>query len=115
MRPVRLNRVCIVVPLALIAALGAGWAKKQQTYLMVDPSTGQQYTVVQQPQTATAYQQPVQYQTAPAQSQGFDLYGQGGASAQAQATAAKPPATTTDDLPNRGLFNSRRSASAPAQ
>jgi polysaccharide biosynthesis/export protein len=114
MRPVRLNKVCIVVPLALIAALGAGCAKRQQSYVMIDPNTGQQYTVAQQ-QGATAYQQPVQYQTGPAQSQGFELYGQGGYSAQAQATRSAPSATTTDDIPNRGLFTSRRSSSAPAQ
>jgi len=113
MRPARLNRVCIVVPLAVIAALGAGCAKKQQTYMMIDPNTGQQYTVMQQ-QGATAYQQPGQYQAAPAQSQGFELYGQGGYNAQAQATTSAPPAATTDDIPNRGLFTSRRS-SAPAQ
>ena len=105
----RLNKVCIVVPLALVAALGAGCAKRQATYVAVDPNTGQQYQVVQQAQpqvatTTTAYQQPVQYQ-----SRGFELYGQGGISAQAQ-SASSAPATTTDDIPNRGLFTSRRSA-----
>jgi hypothetical protein len=105
----RLNRVCIAVSLGLIAALGAGCAKRQATYVAVDPNTGQQYAVVQQAQpqvaTATTYQQPVQYQ-----SRGFELYGQGGASAQAQAAPSSAPATTTDDIPNRGLFTSRRSA-----
>ena len=106
----RLNKVCIAVSLGLIAALGAGCAKRQATYVAVDPNTGQQYAVVQQapPQVATttpAYQQPVQYQ-----SRGFELYGQGGVSAQAQAAPSSAPVTTTDDIPNRGLFTSRRSA-----
>ncbi len=105
----RLNKVCIAVSLGLIAALGAGCAKRQATYVAVDPNTGQQYAVVQQaqPQVATTptYQQPVQYQ-----SRGFELYGQGGVSAQAQAAPSSAPATTTDDIPNRGLFTSRRSA-----
>ena len=105
----RLNKVCIVVSLGLIAALGAGCAKRQATYVAVDPNTGQQYAVVQQQQqvaTTTTYQQPVQYQ-----SRGFELYGQGGVSAQAQAA----PAPTTDDIPNRGLFTSGRSAVAAPQ
>ena len=105
----RLNRVCIVVPLALIAALGAGCAKRQATYVAIDPNTGQQYQVVQQQQqvaTTPTYQQPVQYQ-----SRGFELYGQGGGvSAQAQAAPSSAPAATTDDIPNRGLFTARRSA-----
>jgi polysaccharide export outer membrane protein len=106
----RLNKVCIVVSLGLIAALGAGCAKRQATYVAVDPNTGQQYAVVQQQQqqqvaSAPTYQQPVQYQ-----SRGFELYGQGGVSAQAQAAPSSAPATTTDDIPNRGLFTSRRSA-----
>jgi polysaccharide biosynthesis/export protein len=113
MRQGRLNKVCIVVSLGLIAALGAGCAKRQATYVAVDPNTGQQYQVVQQAQqqqqqVATTYQQPVQYQ-----SRGFELYGQGGVSAQAQAAPSSAPATTTDDIPNRGLFTSRRSV-APA-
>ena len=98
----RLSKVCIVVSLGLIAALGAGCAKRQATYVAVDPNTGQQYQ--QQVVTTPTYQQPVQYQ-----SRGFELYGQGGVSAQAQA-APSAPATTTDDIPNRGLFTSRRSA-----
>ena len=103
--------MCIAVSLGLIAALGAGCAKRQATYVAVDPNTGQQYAVVQQAQqqqqvaTTTTYQQPVQYQ-----SRGFELYGQGGVSAQAQAAPSSAPATTTDDIPNRGLFTSRRSA-----
>jgi polysaccharide export outer membrane protein len=108
----RLKKVCIVVPLALIAALGAGCAKRQATYIAVDPNTGQQYTVVQQAQpqvaTTTTYQQP-----APYQSRGFDLYGQGGVNAQAQASPSSAPASSADDIPNRGLFTSRRTA-APA-
>ena len=79
----RLNKVCIAFSLGLIAALGAGCVKQQATYVAVDPNTGQQYTVVQpaQPQvaTATTYQQPIQYQ-----SRGFELYGQGGVSVQAE-------------------------------
>lgn len=110
----RLNKVCIVVSLGLIAALGAGCAKRQATYVAVDPNTGQQYQVVQQaqPQVAAAptYQQPVQYQ-----SRGFELYGQGGVSAQAQAAPSSAPATTSDDIPNRGFFTSRRTAAAAPQ
>jgi len=104
----RLNKVCIAVFLGLIATLGAGCVTRQATYVAIDPNTGQQYAVVQQAQpqvaTTTTYQQPVQYQ-----SRGFELYGQGGASAQAQAAPSSAPATTTDDIPNRGLFTSRRS------
>jgi protein involved in polysaccharide export with SLBB domain len=106
----RLNKVCIAVSLGLIAALGAGCAKQQATYVAVDPTTGQQYAVVQQAQpqfaTTTTYQQPVQYQ-----SRGFELYGQGGGvSAQAQVAPSFAPATTTNDIPNRGFFTSHHSA-----
>ena len=101
----RLNKVCIAVFLGLIATLGAGCVTREATYVAIDPNTGQQYAVVQQAQpqvaTTTTYQQPVQYQ-----SRGFELYGQGGVSAQAQAA----PATTTEDISNRGLFTSRGSA-----
>jgi polysaccharide export outer membrane protein len=117
MRRARLNTVCTVLALAMIGALGAGCAKRQQTYVMVDPNTGQQYTVVQ-PEAAAA---PVQYQSAPqTQSRGFELYGQGAYAAQARVTppaqaSAQPVPDTTDEIPNRGLFTSRRSAyAAPA-
>src|SRR6478672_6766662 len=80
----------LVLALALIAVVAAGCARRSaQTYVMVDPNTGQQYQVVQpqaqmqpqvQTQTTTQYQAPAQYQ-----SRGFELYGQGGYSAQAQA------------------------------
>ncbi len=111
-----LSRLALVLALS---ALASGCAKRQATYMVVDPASGQQYTVMQQaqPQVAAApqYQAPVQYQ-APAQNpaSGFELYGQGGYGAQAQAT---PPQQTAanDDIPNRGLFTSRRSSSyAPA-
>jgi protein involved in polysaccharide export with SLBB domain len=105
----RLNKVCIAVSLGLIAALGAGCAKQQATSVAVDPNTGQQYAVVQQAQPqfgTTTYQQPVQYQ-----SRSFELYGQGGGvSVEAQVAPSSAPATTTDDIPNRGFLTSRGSA-----
>jgi polysaccharide export outer membrane protein len=104
--------VCIVFPLAVIAALGAGCAKRQPGYVMVDPKTGQQYTAVQQPQVVAAptRQQPAQYQ-----SQSFELYGQGGHNVPAQAAPSQQPAAAAaDDIPNRGLFTSWRSSYAPA-
>ena len=94
----RLNKVCIVFSFGLIAALGAGCVKQQATYVAVDPNTGQQYAVVQ-----------------PAQpSRGFELYGQGGVSAQTQVAPSSAPSGTTNDISNRGLFTSYNSAvSAP--
>ena len=110
----RLNKVCIAFSLGLIAASGAGCVQQQATYVAVDPNTGQQYTVVQpaQPQvdTTTTYQQPVQYQ-----SRGFELYGQGGVSAQAEVAPSYAPSATTNDIPNRGLFTSHGSAGPAPQ
>jgi polysaccharide export outer membrane protein len=100
----RFKTVCIVFPLAVIAALGAGCAKRQPAYVMVDPNTGQQYTAVQQPQVVAAPRRQ--------QSQSFELYGQGGHNVPAQ--AQQPAVAAADDIPNRGLFTSRRSSYAPA-
>ena len=98
----------IVVPLALAVS---GCFRSTQTYMVYDPNTGQSYTTTAPPQQAYGY---------PAQQQGFELYGQnnypGGASAQQsyaqQTQQAQQP--TQDDIPQRGLFTSRRSSSSYA-
>jgi polysaccharide export outer membrane protein len=112
-----MRQVRLVLAVALVAALASGCARRgAPAYTMVDPATGQQYTVVQ-PQTqiaTTQYQTPVQYQApvAQPQSRGFELYGQGGLSAQAQASAPQQVSGEAGDIPNRGLFTSRRSSYA---
>src|SRR4051794_19065319 len=100
----------LVLALALIAVVAAGCARRSaQTYVMVDPNTGQQYQVVQpqaqmqpqvQTQVTTQYQAPAQYQ-----SRGFELYGQGsgpgGYSAQAQVQpqgSTPPPPGTAEEI-----------------
>ena len=99
----------IVVPLALAVS---GCFRSSQTYMVYDPNTGQSYTTTAPPQQAYSY---------PQQQQGFELYGQssnpGGNTAQqsyAQQTPAPAAQPTQDDIPNRGLFTSRRSSSSYA-
>ena len=95
----------VVVPLALAVS---GCFRSSQTYMVYDPNTGQSYTTTAPPQQAYGGY---------SQQQGFELYGQGGASAQRSYAQQTPPAAKTpqqvtqDDIPNRGLFTSRRSSS----
>jgi polysaccharide export outer membrane protein len=97
----------IVLPLALALS---GCFRSTQQYMVYDPNTGQSYM------TATP---PVQQTYAyPQQQQGFELYGQGAASAQqsyaAQTPAQTPQQVTQNDIPNRGLFTARRAATYAA-
>lgn len=106
----------ITVPslLALSLALG-GCFRSTQQYMVYDPNTGQSYMTANPP-VQQAYGAP--------QQQGFELYGQnnysGGAATQSYAqqppAAQTPQQVTQDDIPQRGLFNRRSSASytAPA-
>ena len=101
----------IVVPLALAVS---GCLRSTQTYMVYDPNTGQSYTTTAPPQQAYGYPQQ----------QGFELYGQRGAQAGAQQSYAQQTQQTQqtqqvqqtqqDDIPQRGLFTSRRSSSSYA-
>ena len=104
----RLSKVCIAVSLGLIAALGAGCAKRQATYVAVDPNTGQQYAVVQAGAAAGRHHAISSRSNISRAALSFTA--RAGSSAQAQAAPSSASATTTDDIPNRGLFTSRRSA-----
>jgi polysaccharide export outer membrane protein len=110
MRVARLRVVCTFIPLALIAALGAGCAKRPPAYTtMVDPATGQQYVVLQ-PGQMPGYAPP-QYQQ-----QGFELYGQPNTQAYAgPAPAAKRYSGEQGEIPNRGLFGGGSSRVTYAQ
>jgi protein involved in polysaccharide export with SLBB domain len=93
----------IVVPLALAVS---GCFRSTQSYMVYDPNTGQSYTTTAPPQQAYNYPQQ----------QGFELYGQRAGTAQ-QSYAQQPAPTAQpaqNDIPNRGLFTSRRSSSSYA-
>jgi polysaccharide export outer membrane protein len=107
-----------VIPLGLAVS---GCFRSSQTYMVYDPNTGQSYTTTAAPaQQAYGYPQNTQ--------QGFELYGQGsyaqaGAAQQSYAATPAPQQTTRNgvpdqvtqaDIPNRGLFTSRRSSSSYA-
>jgi polysaccharide export outer membrane protein len=108
--------------MAAVALTAAGCARSSQTYMVYDPNTGQQYTTTAPSPQAAAYPQQYQYP----QQQGFELYGQGnyaqaGAMQQSYASAAPAPQpaksgvpneVTQNDIPNRGLFTSRRATTS---
>jgi polysaccharide export outer membrane protein len=101
----------IIVPMALALS---GCFRSTQQYMVYDPNTGQSYMTTSPP-VQQAYGYP--------QQQGFELYGQGGYQASAQQSYAQqtpaaskktPQQVTQDDIPNRGLFTSRRSSASYA-